>query len=298
MKIAVRGGHNFSVPGARGIIDETTEDRKVKDSVIKYLKQMGHTVLDVTPSNSSNTVNSDLTFGVNKANNAGADLFISIHFNKAYTTYTGAIGTEVLVSNSSRSNTAAKGVLKSLVDLGFKNRGIKERSGLYELRATNMTSMIVEVCFVEATEDVKLYRSLGSDAVGKAIAEGAVNGKTSSTTSPVVKPPVPKPPVSNTDSWISDLQKELNKSFNGNLTIDGILGPQTLNACPTLSVGTRGNIVELIQIKLNKLKFNCGTPDGVFGSNTQKALISFQANNGLSKDGILGPTSWNKLLNA
>ena len=40
MKIAVRGGHNFSVRGASGLIDETTEDRKVKDSVIKYLKSL------------------------------------------------------------------------------------------------------------------------------------------------------------------------------------------------------------------------------------------------------------------
>ena len=33
MKIAVRGGHNFNVPGSRGLIDETTEDRKIKDTV-------------------------------------------------------------------------------------------------------------------------------------------------------------------------------------------------------------------------------------------------------------------------
>ena len=39
MKIAVRGGHCPKVPGARGILDELTEDRKVKDAVIKYLKQ-------------------------------------------------------------------------------------------------------------------------------------------------------------------------------------------------------------------------------------------------------------------
>ena len=36
MKIAIRGGHCPNVPGAKGIIDELTEDRKVKDSEIKY----------------------------------------------------------------------------------------------------------------------------------------------------------------------------------------------------------------------------------------------------------------------
>ena len=55
MKIAVRGGHCPNVPGAKGILDELTEDRKVKESVVKYLKQLNHDVLDVTPPNSTST---------------------------------------------------------------------------------------------------------------------------------------------------------------------------------------------------------------------------------------------------
>ena len=49
MKVAVRGGHCPKVPGARGILDELIEDRKVKDALIKYSKQLGNEVLDVTP---------------------------------------------------------------------------------------------------------------------------------------------------------------------------------------------------------------------------------------------------------
>lgn len=37
-KIAVRGGYCPKVPGARAILDELTEDRLIKDAVIKYLK--------------------------------------------------------------------------------------------------------------------------------------------------------------------------------------------------------------------------------------------------------------------
>lgn len=291
MKIAIRGGHNFSVPGAHGIIDETTEDRKVKDAVIKYLKLLGHTVLDVTSPDAYNTVVSDLVYGVNKANNFNADLFISIHFNNAYPRYNGSLGTEVLVNNLSRSNSNAKGILNSLVSLGFTNRGLKERSGLYELHATNMTSIIVETCFVEATEDVKLYRSLGFDVIGKAIAEGAVNSKVSAT---------PKPPstVSPTPSnWIVDLQKDLNRNFNGKLIVDGIPDSKTLNACPALTFGVRGKILEIIQKRLNSLNFNCGLPDGVFGNNTKSAIIAFQKAKGLVADGIIGNLTWKKLLN-
>ena len=180
MKIAVRGGHCPKVTGASALIDELTEDRKVKDSVIKYLKQLGHEVLDVTPPDSTNTSSSDLAYGVNKANNWGAELFISIHFNKAYNSYTGAIGSEVCVYSNFD---IAQRVVDGLGSLGFKNRGQKARTGLYELKNTKMKSMIIEVCFVEATEDVSLYKRLGHDTIGKTIAESIANKKVTVNTS-------------------------------------------------------------------------------------------------------------------
>lgn len=178
MKIAVRGGHNFQAVGASGIIDETTEDRKVKDSVIKYLEQLGHTVLDVTPGNMDS--DSDLVYGVNKANNWGADLFISIHFNKAYNSYTGALGTETWVYSTTdnyNDEEYAQRIVDSIGALGFKNRGVKTSTELYELKSTKMPAVIVEVCFVEATEDVALYKRLGPDTIGKTIAEAISNKK-------------------------------------------------------------------------------------------------------------------------
>ena len=175
MKIAVRGGHTELCTGARALLDELTEDRKIKDSVIKYLKQLGQDVLDCTPPvNYTNNMTTDMEYGVNKANNWGADLFVSIHFNKAYNSYNGAIGSEVCVYST---YDIAQRVVDGISSLGFKNRGQKVRTGLYELRHTNMKSMIVETCFVEATEDVDLYNKLGPDAIGKAIAEAISNKK-------------------------------------------------------------------------------------------------------------------------
>ena len=179
MKIAVRGGHNFLATGCEGLINEVVEDRKVKDSIIKYLKQLGHEVLDVTPGNMDS--DSDLAYGVNKANSWGADLFISDHFNKVYNSYNGALGTEVWIYSKSDNITLDEEVgariVKAMAGLGFKNRGVKEDKELYELRATKMASIIVETCFVEATEDVALYKRLGPDAIGKAIAEAISNKK-------------------------------------------------------------------------------------------------------------------------
>jgi N-acetylmuramoyl-L-alanine amidase len=173
MKITIRGGHNFQVTGASALIDETTEDRKVKDAVIKYLNIAGHEVLDVTPGNCD--VNTDLIYGVDKANNWGADFFISIHFNKAYNSYNGAIGTETWIySTGGKAEPMAQRIVNKLSSLGFKNRGIKINPKLYELKETDMSAIIVEVCFVEATEDVQIYKEKGYDLIGKMIAEGIV----------------------------------------------------------------------------------------------------------------------------
>ena len=178
MKIAIRRGHNHQAIGSVGLVNEVVENEKILTSAIKYLKALGHDVLDVSPSNMSSA--SDLAHGVKKANDWNADVFVSIHCNKAYNTYNGAIGTECLVyskTDAYKDEVIAQRIVNNLGALGFKNRGVKERTDLYELKNTKMNSIIVECFFVEATEDVALYKKLGADALGKAIAEGVTNQK-------------------------------------------------------------------------------------------------------------------------
>lgn len=272
MKIAVRGGHCPRVPGASKFIDELTEDRKVKDSVIKYLRKLGHEVLDVTPPNNTNSSSGDLSNGVNRANLFGADLFVSIHFNKAYDVYNGFLGSEVCVYCPFDT---AQRVVNGLAGLGFKNRGQKVRTGLYELKHTNMKAMIIEVCFVESIADVSLYKKLGYDLIGKTIAEAIANKNIAVSNV--------KPSVNNDDNWIKRLQEECNK--------------QGFNSYPTLRKGARGNITKLLQEKLVSLNYNTNGVDGIFGSGTEKAVISFQKNNGLLVDGIVGKNTWRKIIN-
>ena len=178
MKIAIRRGHNHQAIGSVGLVNEVVENEKILTNAIKYLKALGHDVLDVSPGNMSSA--SDLAHGVKKANDWNADVFVSIHCNKAYNTYNGAIGTECLVyskTDAYKDEIIAQRIVNNLGSLGFKNRGVKERTDLYELKNTKMNSIIVECFFVEATEDVALYKKLGADALGKAIAEGITNQK-------------------------------------------------------------------------------------------------------------------------
>ena len=174
MKIAIRGGHVPNVTGCSKFINELTEDRKVKDSVIKYLRMLGYDVLDVTPPDNTQVINEDLRYGVTKSNNWGADLFVSIHFNKAYDYYNEALGSEVCVYSNFD---IAQRVVNALGDLGFKNRGQKVRTNLFELKYSHSKAMIIEVCFVESIVDVALYKQLGPDKIGKTIAESIANKK-------------------------------------------------------------------------------------------------------------------------
>ena len=294
-KIAARGGHTELCTGASALIDELTEDRKVTAAVIKYLRELGNEVLDVTPPvNYTSDEYEDLAYGVNKANEWGADLFVSFHFNKAYDSYNGSLGSEVCVYST---HEIAQRVVDALEELGFKNRGQKVRTNLYELKHTNMKAMIVETCFIEATEDVDLYKKLGVDIIGKSIAEAIVNKKNIENTTEIKTEEVIKPVQSTCDDWIARLQTECNKQGFSNQKVDGIPGSNTLKGCPTLRKGARGNITKLLQEKLVKLGYNTNGVDGIFGSGTYSAVREFQKTRGISIDGVVGQNTWRKLLN-
>lgn len=63
----------------------------------------------------------------------------------------------------------------------------------------------------------------------------------------------------------------------------------------TLKLNSRGPEVAAVQSRLNRLGFNAGTPDGIFGPKTQSAVIRFQRAVGLTPDGIVGPRTWSAL---
>lgn len=163
MKINIHAGHNpdgKTACGAVGLIQESTEARKVKEAVMSMLKVLGHTVYDCTVDNG--TSQSDvLKKIVDKCNKHKVDLDVSIHFNAGRNDKKGdgqTGGTEVYVySGSSKAKAAAESVCKSISALGFRNRGVKTSTALYVLRHTDSPAMLIECCFVDDKDDVTLY---------------------------------------------------------------------------------------------------------------------------------------------
>ncbi|MFT5875784.1 MAG: N-acetylmuramoyl-L-alanine amidase [Clostridium sp.] len=238
MKYAGRSGHNPLCEGATALLNEVIEDRKIFYASKKYIS-MNNTFIDVTPSPTSGE-NNDLNYGIKKANGNNVDIFYSVHLNKCYDSYNGALGSEIwLYDTNSKLITQANRILKNLEKLGFKNRGIKyssvEKKQLVELHNSKMPSMIIECFFLEATGDVALYRKLGADAIGKAISEG-ITGKSVITQND--SETISKPIVENK---ILLLQKVANRvgirgANDKALIEDGIDGVNTIEAKRRLKV--------------------------------------------------------------
>lgn len=167
--IGLRRGHNFKAIGARGYVKEEEIAEKIKNDVISIFEKHNYKYVDCSPDDMTSA--QDLKFGVSKCNANKCDLFFSIHLNANKTT-DAPMGVEVWTYKEKFKQ--ANDVLSNLVNLGFKNRGIKHSTKLYELKHTNCKAMIIEVCFCDSHADTELLKSVGTYKIAKAIAYGVM----------------------------------------------------------------------------------------------------------------------------
>lgn len=173
LKIAWNDGHTLSGvgTGAESIIKETDRDRSI-GSKARYILENEYEdvkVINCTIDKSSN----DMAEAVRKANEAGADVFISNHVNAG-----GGIGFEGFYSRMASKDDIAKGkvIYDSLVktksclfarrycaDYGYKGYD------LYVLRYTKMTAFLFEIGFVD---NKKCVAAVNDDEVARSYAEG------------------------------------------------------------------------------------------------------------------------------
>lgn len=167
----VHGGHSLICRGASAILDEVNEDRKVKNAVINYLRQQGHTVYDCTD-DSGKIQKDNLSAIVRNCNTHTVDYDISIHLNSGRNDYAGdgsIGGVEVFGFDNGVADISNRICNEISSTLGITNRGFKINKGLYVLSSTKAPALLIECCFVDDKDDAVRW---DADKCAKAIVKG------------------------------------------------------------------------------------------------------------------------------
>lgn len=153
-QINISSGHSINCQGASDIINEVTEARKVVDRIYEMCKSLGIEVYkyhDTAYTSSQNLQNI-----VNWHNHFKDGIDISIHFN-AYSHTDNSMGVEVCYYSQNALANHISGAIAQAS--GLKDRGGKERKGLYVLKNTQKPMLLIEVCFCDSVYDVQKYQS-------------------------------------------------------------------------------------------------------------------------------------------
>ncbi|GFP76398.1 N-acetylmuramoyl-L-alanine amidase [Clostridium fungisolvens] len=179
--IAIDIGHNVSFDGgAVGLRTEDSLNLEVGRQLIDKLRATGLKVIECLPQSANSLVDS-LSKRVQAANDGHADFFVSIHHNY----FEGAHGTEILCITGGRAEEVTKIILPEITNLGFTNRGVKDRRELYVLKNTNMSAILIECAFCDSPIDMNNY---SPEKMAEAIFRGIckafeINGPVNNTSS-------------------------------------------------------------------------------------------------------------------
>lgn len=263
------------------------------------------------------------------ANQADADLFIALHRNSFPKETEGTKGVEnfiYLTAPLETSGRAAQLVLSAVADVGVQRVVGVSRGNYAVLRRTRMPAMLLEMGFIIDQEDNRLFDE-NLVPYAQAIARGALEyfglPYRELPTGVIYPPETPSQEVegniAEAQEWLAQrygfslrptgiydastrraailaLQMELNGAYDAQISVDGILGPQTLGALRPIRQGDKGELVTLLQVLLLLQGYEPGLPDGVFGPRTYSALRFFQRDHYLTPDGIAGRETISQLL--
>jgi N-acetylmuramoyl-L-alanine amidase len=180
LRVAVTGGHGPETPGKRSPdgYREAQFNHPTANLVIQYLNEY-ETVQTLKCFDENRDM--PLAERTQKANSWGAHLYVSIHYNAYGSTWSDPSGIETLVYSTSTSSSngynVAKIVQGKLIAVTKrKNRGVKARPDLWEMRATNMGAFLAECGFMTNKEERTLmasptYRAQCARAIVDGIAE-------------------------------------------------------------------------------------------------------------------------------
>lgn len=166
-------------PGHNGVTDPGAiyQERRESDDTLRLavavgtiLSQSGYEVEYTRTGNLSQSV----TQKAQLANQSGADLFLSIHRNKAsYPDQYSGVQT-LLYDLNGLKLTMAENINQNLEGIGFQNLGVEARPELAVLRRTKMPALLVEVGFLDSRADNERFDQQ-FDEIAQAIADGVMD---------------------------------------------------------------------------------------------------------------------------
>lgn len=265
-KYNVHAGHcpqGQGAYGAVGLLQESVENRKVKNRLIQDMKNGGHTVYDCTDDTNC-TEKQNLQKIVAKCNAHTVDYDISVHLNSGRNDYPGdgsTGGVEVWITNEDVREAADKICKEVSAVLGIRNRGVKSTDGLYVLNHTTAKAMLVECCFVDDKDDADRWdANKCADAIYKGITGAAATGSTSGGASK----PAKKPAATDKTALVKQAQTHINNVIyanGGEIAVDGIKGTNTVKG-----------LIKLFQHCYNLDTGSSLSVDGIIGTNTRDAI--------------------------
>lgn len=273
-KIAYGAGHNLQTPGRR--IPKTLDPGETKewvlnDRVARYfaeaaLEYDGVQLLRVDDPNGKRAV--DLSARSITANNWDADFCLAIHHNGGINLGTGG----GIVAYSYPGSTKGAVYRDAIYDACIAAGGLKgNRSSpkltenFQVLRQTNAPAVLMEYGFMDSASDAPVILS---EDYAKLVAYATMEG--------IAK-------VAGLTKRETPAQTQVNLTLN------------------ILRKGSQGEQVKALQRLLYAMGYSLGTKnpiDGVFGTMTEGAVKTYQADQGLTADGTANEETWKKLLGA
>ena len=287
-KIYINPGHSDKDPGAIGYETERELNLKVSNYMFYYLVANYDCDVRVYSNDSLNAVCDD-------ANEWGADLFVSNHFNAG-----GGDGYEALVYSQNRVELGK--IFAKYVEAAGQNLrpygeapGVKIRTNLHVLKYTHMPAVLNEGAFVDNKSDIEDWNEDHElQKLGEAYAKAAAEFL--NLPEKVASAPVPeKNDVYTLEKFIRDVQSAIGAE------VDGIAGPETIRKTVTVSAhkNNRHPVVKPIQKRLHAIGYTMvGAADGIAGAKFEAAVNEFQRKNRCWVDGEItaGNKTWRKLL--
>ena len=169
--IMLDAGHGGEDPGA------VYKGRRESDDTLRLTLAVGNILqnhgIDVEYTRTTDVYETPYQKAM-KANEAGADYFISIHRN-SYPTDNEVSGVESLVYDlTGIKYEMAQNIDEQLESTGFVNLGVKARPNLVVLKRTKMPAVLVEAGFMNSDTDNLLFDNNFYD-IATAIADGIID---------------------------------------------------------------------------------------------------------------------------